>query len=64
MSPERISKLMLKHGMPLDYVCRFPGNEEYISKLGSLEVAIYEESFRAGGTCSSFTASGDRFEGP
>lgn len=46
-SSKRMDALVLRSGVPPDYVCRILGDEKYISSPSPLEVAICEETFQA-----------------
>lgn len=44
ISSERMNVLVLKYRMPSNYVYRIPDDDEYVSTLGPLKVAMCEES--------------------
>lgn len=42
---ERMSKLMLRYRVPPNYICRILSDDEYVSTLGPLKVAVCEGEF-------------------
>lgn len=46
ITEERMTKIMLRYGVPLEFLCRLQGDSECIFYLGPMEVAVCEEMFR------------------
>lgn len=42
-----MEELVLRYGMPPDYICSVPSLRKYVSTTGSLEIGVYEETFKA-----------------
>lgn len=42
-----MTKIVLRYGVPSEFVCRLPGNTECISYSGPMKVAICKETFKA-----------------
>lgn len=48
MNAERIEELVLRYGVPSNYICRIPSIDEYGSMPGPLEIGMCEEIFKVG----------------
>lgn len=46
ISHGHLNQIITRYHILLDFICRVPNHDEYVSTLGPLEVTCYEEAFK------------------